>query len=289
MTAPHGSAALRGDHRRRQRDCSGRRGSTPTRCSRRAPRRHSASTLRAKSVVGDRSRRSRAASSRQALDAGRPGRPHRRASGPTDDDLTRDVVAEVLGLPLDEDAAIVAGIEARFARRGLRMPAVNRRQAMVPRGATRARQPERHARPGCSSSAAGTLIVLLPGPPREMKPMFEPLCVGAAAARADGERFYPHGDLHRRPRPSRTSRRPSQPIYAPLATAVPPIETTILAAPGQIELHLTARLRRRRRRPRGRWTRARDQHRRRARRRRLQHRRPAAGGSRRRCCSQARG
>src|SRR5919112_1957827 len=44
--------------------------------------------------------------------------------GPTDDDLTRDVVADVVGRPLEEDPAIVAGIEQRFARRGLRMPAV---------------------------------------------------------------------------------------------------------------------------------------------------------------------
>ncbi|MGH9220430.1 MAG: competence/damage-inducible protein A, partial [Vicinamibacterales bacterium] len=56
--------------------------------------------------------------------------------GPTDDDLTREVVAAHLDLPLDEDPAIVEGIERRFATRGWKMPAVNRRQAQVPRGAT---------------------------------------------------------------------------------------------------------------------------------------------------------
>src|SRR5262245_25918792 len=55
--------------------------------------------------------------------------------GPTDDDLTRDVVAEVFGLPLDEHPAIVEKIRQRFERRGLTMPEVNRRQARVPRGA----------------------------------------------------------------------------------------------------------------------------------------------------------
>jgi nicotinamide-nucleotide amidase len=55
--------------------------------------------------------------------------------GPTDDDVTRDVVASHLGLALDEDPAIVESIRARFAARGLAMPEVNRRQAMVPRGA----------------------------------------------------------------------------------------------------------------------------------------------------------
>ena len=55
--------------------------------------------------------------------------------GPTDDDLTRDVVSDVLGLPMDVDESIVEKIQARFERRGLVMPAVNRRQANVPRGA----------------------------------------------------------------------------------------------------------------------------------------------------------
>ena len=55
--------------------------------------------------------------------------------GPTDDDLTREVVAAHLGLPFDEDPDIVAAIEKRFAARGWRMPEVNRRQAQVPRGA----------------------------------------------------------------------------------------------------------------------------------------------------------
>src|SRR3954453_13945133 len=55
--------------------------------------------------------------------------------GPTDDDLTREVVAEVLGRTMETDEAIVEKIRARFARRGMKMPEVNRRQAQVPRGA----------------------------------------------------------------------------------------------------------------------------------------------------------
>jgi len=55
--------------------------------------------------------------------------------GPTDDDITRDVVAEVLGLPLEEDEEAAERIRQRFAARGLRMPEINRRQALVPRGA----------------------------------------------------------------------------------------------------------------------------------------------------------
>src|SRR5687767_15011132 len=52
--------------------------------------------------------------------------------GPTEDDLTREVVAAHLGLPLQENAGIIEALERRFAARGWKMPGVNRRQAMVP-------------------------------------------------------------------------------------------------------------------------------------------------------------
>ena len=55
--------------------------------------------------------------------------------GPTEDDLTRDAVARVLEIPLAIDEAIVDRLRDRFARRGMTMPEINRRQAMVPRGA----------------------------------------------------------------------------------------------------------------------------------------------------------
>ena len=55
--------------------------------------------------------------------------------GPTDDDLTRDVVADVLERALEYDDRVFEAIERRFAGRGLSVPAINRRQAMIPRGA----------------------------------------------------------------------------------------------------------------------------------------------------------
>ena len=141
--------------------------------------------LRAKSVVGD-DRREVGVHFRQALD---------RAEmviltgglGPTDDDVTREAVSDVLGLPLHEDAAIVEQIQRRFARRGLRMPDVNRKQALVPQGAVVLPNPNGTA-PGLLLEHDRWLIVLLPGPPRELQPMMEQLVAGPLAARVGRER-----------------------------------------------------------------------------------------------------
>ena len=63
--------------------------------------------------------------------------------GPTDDDLTRDAIAAVVGRPLIEQRELVEHIAARFARRGLQMPDMNRRQAQVIEGGDGAREPQR--------------------------------------------------------------------------------------------------------------------------------------------------
>lgn len=159
--------------------------------------------------------------------------------GPTDDDLTREVVAEVLGLALTEDPAIVARIGERFSRRGLRMPAVNRRQAMVPAGAVSLDNPNGTA-PGILIEHEGRLIALLPGPPREMQPMFDALLASRLEERAGPERMFREvlfiagrGESH--------VEEIAQPLYSRWAAGTPPIETTILAMPGQVELHLTCR------------------------------------------------
>lgn len=159
--------------------------------------------------------------------------------GPTDDDLTREVVAGQLGLTMDEDPAIVDAIERRFAARGWKMPAVNRRQALVPRGATVLANLNGTA-PGLWIEHDGAAIALLPGPPREMKPMM------------DGEvrtRLAPVAGLvrlHRRVirvsgRGESAVEEMVQPIYSGWLDQSPPIETTILAGLGQVELHLLTR------------------------------------------------
>jgi len=161
--------------------------------------------------------------------------------GPTDDDLTREVVAAHLQLPLDEDASIVAAIERRFASRGWKMPAVNRRQAQVPRGATVLDNPHGTA-PGLWIEHGDRLIALVPGPPREMKPMIDGAVRARLAARA--------GDVRLHRRMVRVSGKGEsaveeivQPIYSKWLSQPSRIETTILANLGQVELHLVTQSR----------------------------------------------
>jgi nicotinamide-nucleotide amidase len=159
--------------------------------------------------------------------------------GPTDDDLTRDAIAAVVGRPLREHADLVDHIAARFARRGLRMPDINRRQGQVIEGATVLANPNGTA-PGQYLEHEGRVIVLLPGPPRELQPMLSALCDGALAARAAPERIL-RTSVFVTGRSESHVEEAAQPVYAKWRDEGVPIETTILATPGQIELHLSLR------------------------------------------------
>jgi nicotinamide-nucleotide amidase len=159
--------------------------------------------------------------------------------GPTDDDLTREVVSEALGLTMKEDPEIVAHIQARFARRGLRMPDVNRRQAMVPEGARVLDNPNGTA-PGLMIEHGARVVVLLPGPPRELQPMFDALSRLHLASRTGTWKIF-RETLFVAGRGESHVEEIAQPIYSRWTKEHPPIETTILAMPGQVELHLTVR------------------------------------------------
>ncbi len=159
--------------------------------------------------------------------------------GPTEDDLTRETVAAHLGRALHEDGRIIDAIERRFAARGWKMPAVNRRQAMVPEGAIVLDNPNGTA-PGLWLEHHGKGIVLLPGPPREMRPMLEQLVAERLAPRAGGQRVMRRVLKIVGKGESRVEEL-TQPIYSKWRDGSPPIETTILAMPGQVELHLSTR------------------------------------------------
>jgi len=105
--------------------------------------------------------------------------------GPTADDLTKEVIAEALGLPLAEDAAQMAHIEGYFRRRGLSLVESNRKQALVPAGCT-VLYNENGTAPGCFIRVGEKAVALLPGPPRELAPMLEQSLLPLLAPFGDG-------------------------------------------------------------------------------------------------------
>ncbi len=88
--------------------------------------------------------------------------------GPTQDDITRDAIAEVMGVPLVTDDEVADRILERFASRGRRMPANNMRQALVPEGATAIADPQPGTAPGLICPVGDKVIYAVPGVPYEL-------------------------------------------------------------------------------------------------------------------------
>src|SRR5438552_3669919 len=154
--------------------------------------------------------------------------------GPTEDDINRDVVAEVLRRPLREIAEIRQRLESLFQRLGRKMSENNLRQAMVPEGAAWLENKNGTA-PGIWIEHKGRTIVLLPGPPRELEAMFDAACLPRLTRLAAGNRIrarvlkvvgLPESEVDQR----------IAPIYKTYANPT----TTILAISGAIEVHLRA-------------------------------------------------
>jgi nicotinamide-nucleotide amidase len=158
--------------------------------------------------------------------------------GPTEDDITRDAIAKALSLPLDLHEPIAEWLKTRFAERGLVMPEINRRQAMVPRGAT-VLENRNGSAPGLWLEREGTGLLVLPGPPREMIPMLEAVIGDRLSARSGGAALFRRVVRITGRTESDVDAR-AQPVYSRWLTRPVPIATTILAVSGQIELHLTA-------------------------------------------------
>ncbi len=155
--------------------------------------------------------------------------------GPTEDDLTREAAAAALGVGMRRDNAILAGLHARFAARRIPMPPNNAKQADVLEGAT--------LLDNRNGSAAGQylvirvsdamrIVILLPGPPKELKPMFEdqvkPLLVATLPPF-----FLARRQLRMALLPESTVDSRTAPIYKQYSD----VETTILAHSGEIQLH----------------------------------------------------
>lgn len=155
--------------------------------------------------------------------------------GPTEDDLTREAVAFALGIPLRRDPDLLAQLYARAAARNFPMPSNNEKQADVLEGA--------EILPNLNGSAPGQflatqiassrkIVILLPGPPRELKPLFAAECRPRLAA------ILPPWHIAKRLlRMALTPESQADARTAPIYQQYPDVETTILAANGEIQLH----------------------------------------------------
>jgi nicotinamide-nucleotide amidase len=159
--------------------------------------------------------------------------------GPTEDDLTREAVAEALGVSLRRNEEVLAGIERRFAARGWKMSPNNAKQADVLEGAV--------VLPNANGTAPGQwlsgkfdgrerIVILLPGPPHELKALFEAECrerlranlpVAFLATRVLKVAMLGESLVDAR----------AAPIYKRFTD----VQTTILAGAGEIQLHFKAR------------------------------------------------
>jgi nicotinamide-nucleotide amidase len=154
--------------------------------------------------------------------------------GPTEDDITRKIAARALGRRLILDDRVLEDIKARFLHWGRKMPEINARQAMIIEGAEVLANPNGTA-PGMYLEHEGRMVALLPGPPREMKPMFESGVAPKLAARA--------GDVRVARRVLRVAGMGESAVderIAPVYTQYKNPQTTILFNRSEIEIHLTA-------------------------------------------------
>jgi nicotinamide-nucleotide amidase len=152
--------------------------------------------------------------------------------GPTQDDLTRETVAELLGRKLKRNDAILHYIQSRFRSMGREMPELNVRQAMVPEGAEILENP-RGTAPGLWMEHSGHMIVLLPGPPRELKPLFREQVLPRLERRASGVRLH-----QREIRVTGLGESHVEQRILPVYQRYPDVTTTILAQPGETQIHL---------------------------------------------------
>lgn len=156
--------------------------------------------------------------------------------GPTEDDLTREATADALGIALRRDGALVAALHVRAATWRIAMPENNLKQADVLEGAT--------VLPNANGSAPGQwldtmydgfrkLMMLIPGPPNECKPLFESECLPRLRA------TVPVRHLAKRSlKAAMIPESQADKLLAPIYTTYNDVDTTILAHSGDIQLTL---------------------------------------------------
>ncbi len=159
--------------------------------------------------------------------------------GPTEDDLTREAVAEALGVSLRRDPEVLARLEQRFAERGWKMAANNAKQADVLEGATVLPNPNGTA-PGQwlsgQSDGRERIIILLPGPPFELKGLFETEVRERLRAKVPAAHLFT-----RTLKVAMLGESAVDARVAPIYKRYQDVETTILAGAGEVELHFRTR------------------------------------------------
>jgi len=155
--------------------------------------------------------------------------------GPTLDDVSREAASDALQRDLVFRQEIVDAIEARFRHRQRKMSENNRRQGYILEGAEILANPNGTA-PGQWFQDETGILILLPGPPRELKPLFEGECLPRLARIATPFQYYTLS--------LRVSGLPESEVdqrIGPIYSAEKRVTTTILASPGEIQIHLRAR------------------------------------------------
>ncbi len=156
--------------------------------------------------------------------------------GPTEDDLTREAVADALSFKLRREGALVAALATRAAHWRIPMPANNLKQADVLEGAAVLPNPNGSA-PGqwldTVFNGHRKLILLIPGPPAECKPLFVEACLPLLRAIVP-----PRSIAKRTLRAAMIPESQADKFLAPIYTTYPDVETTILAHAGDIQLTL---------------------------------------------------
>ena len=155
--------------------------------------------------------------------------------GPTEDDVTRQAVADALHRKLVFSQEICDAIEERFRRRQRTMAEINKRQAYVVEGAEVLPNTNGTA-PGQWIAQDGRVVIMLPGPPGELKPLFVNECIPRLISLLPRQviraRFY---------RVTGFTESDLDALIAPVYTKYTNPSTTILASPGDIQIHLRAR------------------------------------------------
>jgi nicotinamide-nucleotide amidase len=153
--------------------------------------------------------------------------------GPTEDDRTREVLAEVLERKLVVNENLLAKLEERFARRGVPMPESNRKQALIPEGAEIL--PNEHGTAaGLWLNTGKSILVALPGPPHEMRPMFD-------------SQVWPRLEQFREGYCSRKvlkltglGESAMEDMVKDIYPREEDVQVTTLASPGQLEVHISS-------------------------------------------------